>query len=511
MRFITILLLALGLLACQDDNPSTDDADTGADAAGSGDADTGADAAGSGDANEADVPLVEESREDGEACEGDIQCASGACLGPYDGFPEGMCTVTGCTSRRDCFGVGAACLRGEFNGNLCVALCTRDADCRDGYVCRGEGGGSYCFPDVAGAALEPTCDSVEISTDSTGSPWFGTPNRLNRHEIQFDISEEATAFTVVAYDRREKLFTENVIFPDGTQLGIYDYASYSFSPTTFETVSPFLFPGGPQYIPDLQAGTYSMEIAYSGRDIDEICYVVMEETAGLTPDDEPLEVDINFYFVDVSGLNASSAPDDPAFQDMVAQFNLAFAQAGVQLGEVQYLDVLGDVADRYSIIREQDAVFEMVTLSRQPGPTRDDLLRVNVFFNNGFAGEMFGVLGVSAGIPGAAGLHGAQATGLVFSAESLGSERGNRTVGQTLAHELGHFLGLFHTTERISGGGQQDQLEDTPNCPGILDDMSSCPDLNNLMFPVAGWNGTASVSAGQSVIIRANPLTKFAE
>lgn len=504
LRIAPVFALAFALAACQDDNDGTDSADTSIDAAdGSGASDV------LGDLTDVveDAPIVEESREDGEACADDIQCASGECLGPDEGFPEGMCTVSGCTGRRDCFGVGAACLRGEFNGNLCVLLCTSDSDCREGYACRGDGGGSYCFPDIVGAALEPVCGSELIAEDDVSSPWFGSPGNVDRHRISFEISEDATAFSVVAYDRRERVYTESVTFPNGESLEIWDYANYVFSPSTFLTVSPFLFPAGPQFVEDLTAGTYTMDLGYSGRDGEDLCYYVVEETAGLSADDEPLTADINFYFVGIAGLNSNTAPDDPDFQDMVDQFNVAYAQSGVTLGEVRYLDVLGTVADEYQIIRDQDAVFDLVQLSRQPGATLDDLLRVNVFFIEGFGGEMFGTLGVSAGIPGAMGLHGAEATGLVFSADNLGGERGNRLVGQTLAHELGHFLGLFHTTERI--GGARDHLDDTPICLTISEGTRDCPDLSNLMFPIAGWEGVAEITAGQTLIVRANPLTKL--
>ena len=44
---------------------------------------------------------------------------------------------------------------------------------------------------------------------------------------------------------------------------------------------------------------------------------------------------------------------------------------------------------------------------------------------------------------------------------------------------MGHFMGLRHTTE---ANGDVDPIEDTPFCEEILL-ASSCPDLQNLMFP----------------------------
>jgi hypothetical protein len=191
---------------------------------------------------------------------------------------------------------------------------------------------------------------------------------------------------------------------------------------------------------------------------------------------------------------------------MLAAFDTAWGQAGIVRGDVRFIDVTGDVAERFSVLRQQDEVFELVQLSRQPGDTLSDLLSVNVFFIRGFAGEMGATLGVSAGIPGVAGIHGSPGTGLVFSANNLGRRGGNELTGQTLAHELGHFLGLFHTTERNFGG--TDPIDDTPVCPDIGSGNPNCPDVDNLMFPLASWSGVAEITAGQSVVLRANPLTR---
>ena len=81
---------------------------------------------------------------------------------------------------------------------------------------------------------------------------------------------------------------------------------------------------------------------------------------------------------------------------------------------------------------------------------------------------------------------------------------GDLYTGVVLAHEVGHYIGLFHTTESFGGG--EDPLQDTPECPR-RDFPDDCPDLNNLMFPLAGIDHT-EVSMDQAFVIKANPLTK---
>ena len=140
---------------------------------------------------------------------------------------------------------------------------------------------------------------------------------------------------------------------------------------------------------------------------------------------------------------------------------------------------------------------------------------MNIFLINGFGSEMRGVLGISPGIPGAAGLHGSPASGVIFATEGLLGQgnafySGNDLLGQTMAHEVGHFLGLFHTTEL--GGRSADPISDTPECPsGDISDYNrivNCPDYSNLMFPTASFRNSVEVSAQQAEILRGNPLIR---
>ena len=75
---------------------------------------------------------------------------------------------------------------------------------------------------------------------------------------------------------------------------------------------------------------------------------------------------------------------------------------------------------------------------------------------------------------------------------------------------MGHFLGLFHTTEQ---NGEVDVLEDTPFCSlgeesGVLPDVAECPDGTNLMFPFAREDGVPQdvISEHQRFVIYNSPL-----
>ena len=126
---------------------------------------------------------------------------------------------------------------------------------------------------------------------------------------------------------------------------------------------------------------------------------------------------------------------------------------------------------------------------------------VNLFFVNDFSGcpvndSTCDSLGIAAGIPGSLGVVGNHNGVLVgLKAHASGGSLQSQLLAETAAHEMGHFLGLYHPTE--GGGALFDPISDTPECTVGSITAEECESYGggNLMF----WTtySTSSRNAGK--------------
>ena len=147
---------------------------------------------------------------------------------------------------------------------------------------------------------------------------------------------------------------------------------------------------------------------------------------------------------------------------------------------------------------------------------------VNLFFIKDYSDSEN--LGNAAGIPGSMGIANSWNGVLIsITAHVYGSTLDAQLLGETAAHEMGHQLGLFHTTE--TGGTVFDILTDTAECLNSTKDFNNNGKMSaeecegyggeNLMFWTA-WN-TSSRSAGkkqetlsshQQHVLKYSPIAK---
>ncbi len=223
---------------------------------------------------------------------------------------------------------------------------------------------------------------------------------------------------------------------------------------------------------------------------------------------------LRLFFSGVGGITAASGPTEPKILGMIGEVQARYATLGIQVQVVDWRDLEAghtlislpdDVTD--SGQSDMDTLFAGAKVAGGSGVI--DVFLVDQILGGGLEGK--GVTaGVSGAIPGPAYFHGIPRAGIAIALTPLGDDA--VLAGRTLAHEMGHFLGLWHPCER--DGKTFDPITDTPQCDishdssgdGILD-PDECIGFgqDEVMFWFAA-PGDAVFTPGQRAIIAANPL-----
>ncbi len=209
-------------------------------------------------------------------------------------------------------------------------------------------------------------------------------------------------------------------------------------------------------------------------------------------------LDLEVYLAtDPAGFlgNATAVVANPHMSRWVRSLGATFAKAGICLGTVTVRDLPAWARDRYApggVVDISGAGLGLPPAQTPPGC--DDLSQlftvavapsraVHVFLadelRDGSGPSGFTVLGVDGSIPGPSGAPGTVNGGAVVGVfDLLGAEAfagacsgtgapdvstcGADALAYIAAHEAGHWLGLYHTTE--FSGTTFDPLSDTPTC-----------------------------------------------
>jgi hypothetical protein len=438
-------------------------------------------------------PRNPDGADDGQPCASSINCKGGTCIREgkaSDGstsYPGGLCTTRDCATDEDCNGASAICVSRERT-TACRVACQRDGDCRSGYVCRSNGTQSFCDSPVETAPVADNGGGGALQIQCS-----------NSKTINFTVPTGAQGFFIAPFAKGNFKVTPTTLKkPDGSTLDIRrDYGFLAINPEILGNIAPLLFPASNrnEFKSAFGAGAYTLTVNTSAS---EVCYYVIPQLQVGT------RLELIVHLVGVKGVTAGSAATDRNMQQIVRAMQSIYQGMGVTVSVAEYRDAASSVRDAYRIIRDFSDIYSLVATSSQEGGL-NDVLKVNVFLIEDFnISDVPGLLGISTGIPGAAGLHGTSASGLVFSTASLGAD--NATLGQTMAHEIGHYLGLRHTTEH--GGSAHDPITDTPEC--VSPDLAFiCSDAENFMFPFSlGNKRQTRTTAGQAFVIQRNPLVR---
>ncbi|MDP3276200.1 MAG: hypothetical protein Q8Q09_13455 [Deltaproteobacteria bacterium] len=404
-----------------------------------------------------------------------------------------------CTVNRDC------------SSNLCTAgacqgLCATDATCATGTRCLLTTGIRACG---AEPVTSPRVDEFSIPTDT-----MSVDRPLER---AFVLPADAVSFALWVRDLEGRELIASIprlVAPDGVawidgnawtivrDQPIRELLAQLQINTVLAPSSDRLaiLPGRYRYFAGLYNDRDPMTSVRTRRS--EIVLRVKRAPGARLPATGNLRV--RFYFAPGVAVTAATAPTNARLRDAVVGMTRAYQAVGIALTISGYSDLSGADAARFSVIDSREEIDEM--FERRSSERADE---VSVFFSRSIASAagLSGAIGVAGDIVGPTGVQGTRHSGVVIGWDSTLNGGGARDLlSNTLTHEVGHYLGLWHTREQQSPCTTPMQMDCAPF--GGVDPISDTATDNagasrNTMYWQAA-PGNLTLSAGQGTVLRGN-------
>lgn len=439
------------------------------------------------------------------ACASDADCPSGVCRArraftPVDLEPlplacgevdePGALVGEPCSARSDC-GRGICTVSGA-----CVMPCAVDPDCPSGERC------VQVWVPTSGSAMQPleACAPIVSAPPDVrvAGPEAGPRLLGGLEETSVTVLPGLAPSSLVVWtagegtipmireirdaDTRAVLYDPFTLGPDAPA------PSWGVAALTVDEVTTLLYPNGPgtpMPAGGFEGGLSSFEPTATER--------IVLQRAG-----EGSVFDVDAYLVGGGGWSTSGGVPRQ-LQRAIDDANAILATVGLSIGEVRVHSVVGRLRRDFQVLEgeapplgappELPALYRLSAGARRPS--------IHVFFVR----MIDGAAGIASGIPGPHAIHGTGASGVAIAVDVIPDE----LLGGVLVHEVGHFMGLFHTSE--ADGSTSEPLTDTPECRSDRDangDGFLTPDecgdaASNVMF----WAGLhAALSPQQGTIMR---------
>lgn len=403
--------------------------------------------------------------------------------------------------------------------------------------CDGNGDGGTPAPSVSGGGVSTFFGQTEIRD-------LGTATLPANTSVAFQVPVDSSTFMLVADGgRAPDIDIAPIINPLGATWITVSYSDLDpIGRTTLQasgqSVAAGLFPHSTTYAVPL--GTYQFSVLnFSASTQSAKVYALLNRRQNFSSG----SMTVNLHFCGLSDLNAGNAMTNPSFGVLLQEFSRILSQAGIQAQVAGTYDCPASDQARLAVIDVVDAnnngvSDELEDLFSQSGVVATRGL--SIFFvqqiddDDGDATTF--IAGIAGGIPGPGPIVGTVQSGVAVTIASnrigLLSNEALLRRGRTMAHEVGHYLGLFHTTEQCGSdaptcGGSPipfaalnvDPIPDTPECPTSFDlnrdgqvtaDECLTADGLNLMF----WTQPSppqvrdQMTAGQVFVLQRNPLVQ---
>ncbi|GAB4291188.1 MAG: hypothetical protein Kow0090_04600 [Myxococcota bacterium] len=424
--------------------------------------------------------------------------------------------------------------------SACTTSCETDSDCPETMACKkssftvdaGEAEWKVCTIPAEAITCRPTnggvevCDSADNNCDGSvdeggvcNTPASGV-DTITLNMGKMELFGTGQVSKVMEFDLPENAISFSIIMKNmGTSIGMVAYLWNPDGKNIQPDMKPYAFDGAYAITvpntPDItiKKGKWKFSVVnWESRATVEVLVVIK---VGKLPQKSTLSM--NIFLVGLTDLNASKAASDADFQKLIAEVDALYMQQGITL-DLKGAKIYDLNEDKFAFIDSTEGVnselrqmFAKSSIAKEEG-------RVNVFLVRTIASLQAGfiTLGIAGGIPGPVGINGTVSSGVAVGMDSYGTSwrKHISDIASTWAHEMGHFLGLFHTSE--ADGKSHDPLSDTPQCPSsndkngdgyLLPDECKGKGAENLMFWAASPE-SKDVTANQGFVVQHNTAIK---
>jgi len=406
-------------------------------------------------------------------CERDRDCAEGLCAADRRVAPVDLAPLElACAAPLGAARPRAACTRAQdcdhgicLVGGSCTAPCVVDADCPTPAAAPSPpSGADRCvtvYAQTGSSALQPVRGCVSawdlpggtVTREDRTWPLRG----LDEDRIELRGAPRGQAVWVIQPSGQELVAGTRLQSIGGAPGLVYDATdalsggATPINPVGFGTPLVVRVPIGSELVASDEG--WLLDVVASEPSVASVIRVERPDV-GTT-------LAVNVFYVGVpDGPTGTEGPYWVAAA--MRELARAYAPAGIRVVLRSQREIVGALRARFGTIEldpstlDYPELTELFALSAGAAPHA-----VNVFLVR-MIDEAQGVAG---GIPGPPGMQGTAASGVAIAAEVLVDYPD--LLGFVFAHELGHYLGLFHTSE--AGGAVLEPLTDTPECRPPLD------------------------------------------